>query len=129
VSASRPKTTVLIVEDDAELRAVYRTALSAAGFAVVAVEDGLDALNYVEHVQQPDAVVLDLGLPRLRGRDVYRELSTAASTSRIPIIVVTGEPPDSLDQREFACVLRKPVDIDALVDSVRNCLRDARSSR
>ena len=128
MSTSRPKTTVLIVEDDAELRAVYRTALTAAGFAAVAVEDGLDALNYVEHVQQPDAVVLDLGLPRLRGRDVYRELSTTAGTSRIPIIVVTGEPPDSVDTREFACVLRKPVDIDALVDAVRNCLRDARSS-
>jgi CheY-like chemotaxis protein len=93
----------------------------------VAVEDGLAALNYVAHAEAPDAVLLDLGLPRVHGRDVYRELSTTVSTSRIPIIVVTGEPPGNLDDSEFACVLRKPIDIEALLDSVRNCLRKTQS--
>lgn len=122
----RSKSTVLIVEDDAQLRLLYRDALSAAGFAAVAVGDGLAALNYVAHVAEPDAVLLDLGLPGIDGRDVYREWSTSASTSRIPIIVVTGEPPDTFDPSAFTCVLRKPIDINTLLDSVRNCLRKAK---
>lgn len=118
----RSKATVLVVEDDAQLRGLYRNALTAAGFAAVAVQDGLAALNYVADVEAPDAVLLDLGLPRVHGRDVYRELSTTVTTSHIPIIVITGEPPGLADN-EFACVLRKPIDIEALLDSVRNCLR------
>lgn len=119
----RAKATVLIVEDDAQLRGLYRNALTAAGFAAVAVPDGLAALNYVAAVEAPDAVLLDLGLPRVHGRDVYRELSTTASTSQIPIIVITGEPPGNVADSEFACVLRKPIDIETLLDSVRKCLR------
>jgi two-component system KDP operon response regulator KdpE len=125
VSARRSKANVLIVEDDAQLRGLYRNALAAAGFAAVAVPDGLAALQYVAYVREPDAVLLDLGLPGVHGRDVYRELSASASTSRIPIIVVTGEPPGSFDDRDFACVLRKPINIDTLLDSVRKCLRKA----
>jgi DNA-binding response OmpR family regulator len=44
--ARRP--TILVVEDDEEVRAFYRTALTIAGFVVVAVEDGIDALRYLE---------------------------------------------------------------------------------
>jgi DNA-binding response OmpR family regulator len=80
-------------------------------------------------VQQPAAVVLDLGLPLVHGRDVHRELSADPSTSRIPIIIVTGEPPDDFNDREFTCVLRKPVDIDALVESVLNCVRKTQSAK
>jgi DNA-binding response OmpR family regulator len=57
---------VLVVEDDAALRDFYRTALQHAGFAVVAVEDGLDALHHIDSAR-PHAVVLDLDLPRLAG--------------------------------------------------------------
>src|SRR5690349_7457440 len=58
------KTTILVVEDDEGLRRLYRATLSAAGYAVVAVADGIDALRYVDLVRAPDAVVLDLQLPR-----------------------------------------------------------------
>jgi DNA-binding response OmpR family regulator len=128
VRGQRSKATVLIVEDNPQLRDLYRNALTAAGFAAVAVEDGLAALNYVAHVEKPDAVVLDLGLPRVHGRDVYRELSNAATTSTIPIIIVTGDPPGSFDESEFACVLRKPIDIDTLLDTVLKCLRNSGTS-
>ena len=111
ISARAPrvrKTTVLVVEDDPELRTLYHGAIRAAGYAVVAVEDGLDALRRIEqHV--PDIVVLDLELPRLRGRDVYRELTGNAKTAKIPIVVVTGSSLSDDDQREFSCVLQKPV--------------------
>ena len=112
---------ILIVEDDAELRALYRSALRAAGYAVFAVEDGIDALQYVDQTT-PAAVVLDLGLPRLDGRDVHREIESKGFNPRIPIIVVTGQT-ENINEADYACVLHKPVDPDALVDAVQRCLR------
>ena len=115
---------VLVVEDDPELRALYRAMLQMEGFAVVAVEDGVDALRHIE-VDPPDAVVLDLGLPRLGGRDVHREITGRMEMRGIPIVVVTGEPIDDLDPKDFACILRKPLDPQSLINAVRDCLRNA----
>ena len=116
---TRHRSVVLVVEDDPPLREMYRSALTAAGYAVFAVEDGLDALRYIE-THTPSAVVLDLGLPRLHGGDVQREMA-AQGLAAIPIIVVTGEPA-SVDERDFACVLRKPIEPDGLIEAVRRCL-------
>jgi CheY-like chemotaxis protein len=116
---------VLVVEDDPAMRELYRSALRSAGYSVVAVEDGLDALRRIER-KRPDAVVLDLGLPRLHGRDVQRELRSGLETRHIPIVVVSGEDTSDLDPAEFACVLCKPIDADALITAVQNCLRGRR---
>jgi len=117
---------VLVVEDDPTLREMYRSGLRAAGYAVVAVADGLDALRRVER-EAPDAVVLDLALPRLGGRDVQKELKSAPDTRNIPIVVVSGTDTSDLDPDDFACVLNKPIDVDTLIVAVQNCLRRPRA--
>lgn len=114
------------MEDDPALRAMYRAALQVEGFAVVAVEDGLDALRHME-VNTPAAVVLDLGLPRVCGRDVHQEIQGRDETRSIPVVIVTGGPTHDLNPKDFACILRKPCDPDALVTAVRACLRRARA--
>jgi DNA-binding response OmpR family regulator len=58
---------ILIVEDDTELRGIYRTALRVAGYGVQEAGDGYEALRAVD-ADPPDLVVLDLALPRLSGR-------------------------------------------------------------
>jgi DNA-binding response OmpR family regulator len=113
---------VLVVEDDPSLRELYRIALTSAGFAVVAVEDGVDALRRVEHTA-PQAVVLDLALPRMDGRDVSRELRSRSATRNIPIVVVSGTDMHDLNPAEFACVLRKPIDPDIVVFAIERSLR------
>lgn len=104
------------------LRELYRAALRDAGYAVVAVDDGLAALRYTEN-HRPDAVVLDLALPRLAGRDVYRELQSRAETRHIPIIVVSGTDISDLDPKDFASLLTKPVPSDTLISVVERSLR------
>jgi DNA-binding response OmpR family regulator len=116
---------VLIVEDDPELRTLYRTTLSLEGYAVVAVEDGVDALRHID-VSPPDLLVLDLELPRLSGRDVQREVASHVTTRGIPIVVVTGDSA-GVNRNDFACVLQKPIDLDSLVRAVERCLRGAQS--
>ena len=112
---------VLVVEDDPELRTLYRTTLALAGYAVTAAEDGIDALRSIES-HAPDVIVLDMVLPRLDGRDVHRELMSNAVTASIPIVVVAADT-SGLERSDFACVLQKPVDLDDLVAAVERCLR------
>lgn len=120
-----PGLSVLIVEDDPPLRELYRTLLREAGYTVVAVEDGLAALHSIEK-RRPAAVVLDLVLPRLSGRDVYQELKARPDTCDIPVVVVSGHDVSDLNEAEFASVLRKPLQPENLVAAVENCLRRAR---
>jgi CheY-like chemotaxis protein len=117
---------ILVVEDDPALRELYRASLRAAGYAVVGVEDGLDALRVIEG-SKPRAVVLDLALPRLDGREVLDELRGNAATQNIPVIIVTGTDASDIDPAHFSCVLRKPIDQDQLTDAVQKCVASWRS--
>jgi CheY-like chemotaxis protein len=117
---------VLVVEDDPVLRSLYRSMLQLEGFSVVAVGDGVDALRHLEF-EVPAAVVLDLGLPRLGGRDVSREMTSRIETRGIPIVIVTGEETNDLAPGQFACILRKPIDPLSLANAVRDCLAKARA--
>jgi CheY-like chemotaxis protein len=121
--ADQKPSEILVVEDDPGLRELYRTALTSAGYAAVAVEDGLAALRVLDASRIPSAVVLDLGLPRVGGRDVHKELRSRSQTRAIPIIIVTGSNVDDLDPRQFACILRKPISADQLLKAVAACLR------
>ena len=117
--------TILVVEDDRALRELYRTVLREAGYEVGAVEDGTDALRRIEH-WTPDVVVLDLALPHLDGRDLRHELRARPETRDVPVVIVTGTDTSDLDQKDFAAILRKPIDADALVSAVNAAVSGAR---
>ena len=119
---------VLVVEDDRQARELFKTALRAEGYNVVAVGDGVDALTYLD-THTPAAVVLDLGLPRLHGRYVLLEMTAQGLSHKVPVIVVTGESRPLLNELDFACVLRKPIGPEELIASVRGCIEKARSAR
>src|SRR5688572_10214360 len=93
-----------------------------AGYTVIAVEDGLDALRRIESDAAPDLVMLDMELPRVRGRDVLAELKAHAATRDIPIMVVSGTDTGDLNPGDFACVMRKPITADQLIAAVKQCL-------
>jgi CheY-like chemotaxis protein len=113
---------VLLVEDDAATRDLFRFAFRNAGFLVTAVEDGLDALRRIES-DPPDVVVLDIALPRLGGRDVLRELRANPQTRGLPVVIVTGTDVTDLNERAGVPVMRKPVDPEELVTTVETLVR------
>lgn len=115
--------TVLIVEDDADLRRMFRMALTLAGYDVSEAANGLDALRALD-TNPFAAVVLDLGLPLMSGAAVRQEIAAHAHTRNLPVIIVTGEP-GSHDALDAACVLRKPVTPDKLVRVVGSCIAAA----
>lgn len=112
--------TVLVVEDQQDLRALYCEALALAGFLVREAADGMEALRLIDSAP-PNAVVLDLGLPQVTGYDVLFELKEHSYTRGIPVVVVTGRN-DPVKNVPADCVMVKPVTPDGLVRQVRRCL-------
>ena len=111
---------VLVVEDDPSVRTYYMSALTAAGYDVIEAADGVEALERVEAVR-PGAVILDLNLPGMGGREVARELSTKHHLRDIPCVIVTGDDTSDLNASDFSSILQKPVRLDDLLNAVKDC--------
>jgi two-component system sensor histidine kinase/response regulator len=114
------RTRILVVEDDTTLAAMYRNALRLAGFDVDAAENGVTALWYIDQAP-PDAIVLDLHLPGIRGEVILSEIAARPDLYHIPVIVVTGSDAQ-LVVAQVNAILRKPVDIGRLVSLVEKHL-------
>ncbi len=114
------RTRVLVVEDDDDLRHLFRTTLALAGFDVAEARTGLEALERIDH-NPPDLVVLDLGLPEISGAVVREQIAVHAHTRHVPVVVVTGSDAN-LDALDVNCVLRKPASPAQLVSTVKSCL-------
>jgi two-component system, OmpR family, response regulator MprA len=113
--------TVLVVEDDIDLRHIFSNALRFAGFVVREASDGVQALHMIEG-DPPNLIVLDLYLPMLDGLSVRDEVRAHEATRRTRIVIVTGSPEDFGQRLSGDYVLRKPVTPEHLVAAVRQCL-------
>ena len=85
MSVPTTKPTVLVVDDEIQIRRLLRISLEAAGYAVFEADTGQGGLAEIA-TRRPDAVILDLGLPDMSGVDVVRQLR---EWSRVPVLVVT----------------------------------------
>jgi CheY-like chemotaxis protein len=81
--------TILLIEDSKFLRIANGRILTKAGYRVVVAVDGEEALHIV-HQCVPDAILLDMMLPKMGGPEVLRALKQNPLTAHIPVIVVTG---------------------------------------
>jgi CheY-like chemotaxis protein len=111
---------LLIVDDDDAMRRLIRLNLSD-GYEIIDTGDPEQALALtMEH--KPDAILLDLRMPKMSGVDLCRTLSSCSKTQPIPVFLVSGEP--AADAQRFCKELgaaghfEKPIDFDAL----RGCL-------
>ncbi len=115
---------ILVVDDEAAIRRLLRTSLSAQGFAVSEVATGAEGLAAVRR-DRPDLVVLDLGLPDMDGLEVIRKLR--AAQDRVPIIVLSSRDDETgkvqaLEEGADDYVT-KPFGIGELVARMRTALR------
>lgn len=119
---------ILVVEDDAALRALFTALMARNGYHVECVTNGKQALEAVA-TRDYDAVVLDLMMPVYSGYDLLRELEESRPELLRRVIVTTG-----VAERELAkikgskvfAILRKPFDIHHLLSTVAQCARQGR---
>jgi two-component system phosphate regulon response regulator PhoB len=81
---------VLVIEDEADVLDLVRYNVAKAGFRVQTARDGVAGLK-AARAGRPDAIILDLMLPEMRGEDVCRELKSSEDTSAIPVIMLTAK--------------------------------------
>jgi CheY-like chemotaxis protein len=112
---------VLLVEDDDDLRRLFRVALTLANYEVFEARGGFEALRQLD-AHPPEVVVLDLMLPGLDGYAVRSELEAHAHLRNIPVVVVTGHPPPAPERLNAKCVLTKPVSPPQLISAIEQCL-------
>ena len=81
---------VLVIEDEKDVVDLVRYHLTKAGFRVLVARSGPEGLEKAR-AETPDAIVLDLMLPGMRGEDVCRELKAYGSTAAVPVIMLTAK--------------------------------------
>jgi DNA-binding response OmpR family regulator len=84
-----PQKTILIAEDESDIREAYHSALSAAGYTIFDAANGLEALALVEK-STPDLIILDLQMPELDGLETLRELRESSWGKSVPVMVLTN---------------------------------------
>lgn len=103
---------ILLAEDDQDSREIYRSVLEHAGFTVVAVADGGEAVR-VALEKAPDLILMDIGLPYVNGWEAAKILKNEPSTHSIPVIAVTALVSEADHRRAqaigFEEYLEKPV--------------------
>lgn len=117
---------ILIVEDNALVREMYRSALKQTGAQLIEAQRG-DLVQEIVRREKPDLVILDLILPDISGREVARRLKASAETSDVPLLAVsnavTAGDEASLKSLGFAGLVTKPIDIRSFAQTVAQFLR------
>jgi len=112
--------TVLVIDDDPALQALFKQFLKKAGFGRIVVGTGADAVSYAEK-QDFDLVFLDLKLPDIPGDELYAKLK--ALHPELPIVIITGYPDSETLSKILASgpvtVIKKPIEFDQLNQTVR----------
>jgi CheY-like chemotaxis protein len=110
---------VLIVEDDDDLRSALEMLLDDDGFEVSSAEHGAVALRLLETIE-PDVILLDLNMPVMDGETFARRYRSQYGPE-VPIVICTTSPPPSIIERiGNASLLRKPIELDHLLETVHH---------
>lgn len=111
---------ILIVEDEAPVRQLLATALQSAGYTVSTAEEGSEALQRLRSGPAPNLILLDLALPGLDGGAFRAEQRWDPEHGDIPVVVISGTPPDPehLAHLAPAAYVTKPFDLAHLLELV-----------
>ena len=100
--------TILVVDDEPDVRGYLKMILEDAGFRVVTAKDGEEALERIR-ARPPDFISLDLVMPRKSGQKLLFELKRDRDLGRIPVLIVTAHARDDLGRRDLEDVLGSAV--------------------
>ena len=121
---SKEEIKILLVDDEKQYVDTLAERLAMRGFSARVAYDGPQALKAVE--EPTDVIVLDLRMPGMDGFEVLR--SVKKSNPQVQVIILTGHGGDAEEQTAYRMgaynFLKKPMDIDELLNSIRMAYRD-----
>jgi CheY-like chemotaxis protein len=113
---------VLVVDDDAEIRELLRVALEGEGYHVACVANGREALNHLRSHADTCIILLDLMLPVMDATDFRTAQLQDRSLAWIPVVLMSGASDTERLGRDLGArrLIRKPLDLDAVREALRS---------
>lgn len=109
--------TLLVVDDDPEIRMLLSDLFSREGYQVDVAHDGAAAITFLEHNARPAAIVLDLLMPGILGSSVLAYIGSKPDLEGIPVAIVSSSPQLAPDGYRF---FQKPIKFRPLLEFVRS---------
>jgi CheY-like chemotaxis protein len=123
-SATQQAFTVLIVDDNDDIRETLQAFLEDEGFTVASASSGMEALALLRTGLRPAFILLDMAMPGMSGLEVLERIRSEDATADIPVTIMSGSFDGVVPFSTH--LLRKPFDLDSLMSLVRrNCYRTA----
>jgi len=118
----RSEKRILIVDDDDAIRTLLMTVLRRRGFLADAARNGVEALEKIGTCRYA-LILLDLMMPQMDGYDVLGHLGTCPPGARPLVLVLTaGLEPRPINTGLVIGMLRKPFDVELLIDTIAGCI-------
>lgn len=119
-SAVQHTGSILVVEDNPDLRETLAELLEDEGYSVATAVDGVEALDYLHQRPLPGAIILDLMLPRLTGWELGQLLRENPSLAAIPVVIVSAalDVPPGVSHLGAAACFNKPFSAEELLKTV-----------
>jgi CheY-like chemotaxis protein len=118
---------ILIVDDDHDIRELLAIWLQGAGYETAFAADAMTAVN-VTRREEPELIVLDIGLPGGTGMTVMERLRNFPALAHIPVVAISAREPSSTGQASqeagARAFLAKPLEQEQLLGTVREILGD-----
>jgi len=119
--------TIMVVDDSLTVRRVTQRLLERQGYSVMLAKDGVDALRQLQDVK-PDAMLVDIEMPKMDGYDLTRNVRGARATADIPIIMITSRTAEKHRSKAFELgvneYLGKPYQEDELLRLLKQYLKE-----
>lgn len=113
---------VIVVEDEEEARTFLTQILELEGFRALGFPNGAEALEYLEHSDPPCLIIMDLRMPVMDGPRFRAAQLANSRLAKVPVVIVTAMEPSAAAGLSPLRVFRKPLNIEALIEVVRqNC--------
>jgi CheY-like chemotaxis protein len=120
--------TIMLVDDDEDIRFILGMMLEKEGYNVVKVENGEECLKNFEAVR-PDLILLDITMPRIDGWEVCRQIKEMMTTIPIPISMLSARKTEedikkSLEYAHADAHIKKPIDKNELLNTIKILLEE-----
>jgi CheY-like chemotaxis protein len=114
------RASILVVDDDSDLRTMLCLVLSAEGYCAEGAADGVEALERMRRAGPPALTLVDLMMPRMNGEDLIRAMTEDPSLGRVPIAIISGQLTSRTLPHTPQVIARlvKPVELDELLNVV-----------
>jgi CheY-like chemotaxis protein len=120
--------TVMVVDDDVDLRSIMACVLDSEGLGVIMANDGQHALDLLERGQVPDLILSDMTMPLMGGEELCAKLKENSKTKDVPFVLMSGQEDIEVQTQLMGAsgCLRKPYQLEALTSLIKTYLKKIR---